>query len=109
MKYSRKTGETKEGVKSGARAISVFLLEPVVLGALALSLVGSLGAFGQEKPTMEKIVDLHLPHAAGPVPVYYSSGFEARALKYQRAITACQKWYELATGQAPGYQPRRAE
>jgi len=61
--------------------------------ALALSLVAARGAFGQEKPTIEKIVDLHLSHASGPVPVYYSSGFEARALKYQKAVIACQQWY----------------
>ncbi len=30
---------------------------------------------------------LHLAFAAGPVPVYYSAGFEARALRYQKAIT----------------------
>jgi hypothetical protein len=62
------------------------------------SLVAALGAIAQiipaeEKPTIEKVRALHLPYAAGPVPVYYSAGFEARAQRYQKAIMACQRWY----------------
>lgn len=71
--------------------------------AFAWSLVAALGAIGQnspagEKPTIEKVRDLHLPYAAGAVPVYYSVGAEARALKYQKAIIACQQWYDQQVG-----------
>jgi hypothetical protein len=71
--------------------------------ALAWCLVAGLGAIGQnnpaaEKPTVEKVRDLHLPYAAGAVPVYYSVGAEARALKYQKAIIACQQWYDQQVG-----------
>jgi hypothetical protein len=67
--------------------------------AVAWSLVAALGVVGQnnsaeEKPTIEKVRDLHLPYAAGAVPVYYSVGAEARALKYQKAIIACRQWYD---------------
>jgi hypothetical protein len=51
-----------------------------------------------EKPTLEKIQALHLQNAAGRVPVYYSAGFEARALKYQKSIIACQQWYDKQVG-----------
>ena len=71
--------------------------------AFVWSLVTALGAIGQispteEKPTIEKVRALHLPFAAGPVPVYYSAGFEARALRYQKAIIACQQWYDQQVG-----------
>ena len=71
--------------------------------ALAVSLVVSCGGSGQnipkeEKPTVEKIRALGLQHASGPVPVYYSTGFEARALKYQKTLVACQQWYDREVG-----------
>jgi hypothetical protein len=71
--------------------------------ALAGSLVVGFGAMGQnspaeEKPTIEKVRALHLSYAAGTVPVYYSLGAEARALKYQKAIIACQQWYDQQAG-----------
>jgi hypothetical protein len=71
--------------------------------ALALSLVAASGAIGQinpaqEKPTIEKVRNLHLPYVAGPVPVYYSAGFEVRALKYQKSLIACQQWYDQQVG-----------
>jgi hypothetical protein len=37
---------------------------------------------------------LHLPEAAGPVPVYYSLGFESRALHFQSTLASCKAWYE---------------
>jgi len=66
-------------------------------------LVAALGAIGQtnpaeEKPTIEKVRALRLPYAAGSVPAYYSAGFEARALRYQKAIIACQQWYDQQVG-----------
>jgi hypothetical protein len=66
-------------------------------------LVAGLGAIGQnnaaeEKPTIEKVRNLRLPYAAGAIPVYYSVGAEARALKYQKAIIGCQQWYDLQVG-----------
>jgi hypothetical protein len=68
---------------------------------LALS-VGSKGQdnSAEDKPTMEKIRALHLPYVPGPVPVYYSpgAGVEARALKYQKSILACQQWYDQQVG-----------
>jgi hypothetical protein len=71
--------------------------------AFALLLVLPVAARGQgnsaeKKPTLEKIQALHLQKAAGPVPVYYSAGFEARALKYQQTIIACQQWYDKQVG-----------
>jgi len=71
--------------------------------AFALSLVAVPGAIGQinpaqQKSTMDKVRNLHLPYVAGPVPVYYSAGFEVRALKYQKAIIACQRWYDQQVG-----------
>jgi hypothetical protein len=71
--------------------------------AFAWSFVAALGAIGQnnpaeEKPTIEKVRALHLPSAAGAIPVYYSVGAEARALKYQKAIIGCQKWYDQQVG-----------
>lgn len=71
--------------------------------AFAWSLATALGAIGQtnpeaEKPTIEKVRELHLPQAAGAVPVYYSVGAEAHALKYQKAIIACQQWYDQQVG-----------
>src|SRR5215471_3452292 len=71
--------------------------------ALAVSLVVSCGGSGQnipkeEKPTVEKIRALGLQHASGPVPVYYSTSFEARALKYQKTLVACQQWYDREVG-----------
>jgi hypothetical protein len=74
-----------------------------MLGALALSLVAAPGVVGQnnpaqEKPVMEKVRDLHLPSAPGAIPVYYSVGAEPPGLKYQKAIIACQKWYEQQLG-----------
>src|SRR3984893_7886335 len=62
--------------------------------AVALFLTLPIGARGQDdsaakKPTtLEKLTVLRLPHTAGLVPVYYSAGFEARALKYQKTIIA---------------------
>jgi hypothetical protein len=72
--------------------------------AFALFLVLPVGARAQDNPaekkptTLEKIITLHLPHASGPVPVYYSPGFEARALKYQKSLIACQQWYGKQVG-----------
>ena len=73
--------------------------------AFALPLTAALGATGQsnppeDKPTIEKIRALHLPYVPGPVPVYYSTGagVEARALKYQKSILACQQWYDQQVG-----------
>jgi hypothetical protein len=71
--------------------------------AFALLLVlpvaaGSQDNSAEKKPTLEKIQALHLQKAAGPVPVYYSAGFEARALKYQKTIIACQQWYDKQVG-----------
>jgi hypothetical protein len=71
--------------------------------AFALALVVSVGGSGQnhpaeKKPTLEKIRALRVPHAAGRVPVYYSAGFEARALKYQKTLMACQQWYDQQLG-----------
>jgi hypothetical protein len=65
--------------------------------------VAALGTFGQsnpaqEEPTMERVRDLHLQSAAGQISVYYSAGFDARALKYQKAIIACQRWYDQQVG-----------
>lgn len=37
---------------------------------------------------------MNLPHAAGRVPAYYSRGFEARALKYQKTLIASQQWHD---------------
>ena len=73
--------------------------------AFALLLTAALGATGQsnpveDEPTIEKIRALHLPYVPGPVPVYYSrgAGVEARALKYQKSILACQQWYDQQVG-----------
>jgi hypothetical protein len=71
--------------------------------AFALLLVLPVGAWGQqnpgaEKPMIEKIRALHLQYVAGQVPVYYSAGFEARALKYQKALVDCQQWYDQQVG-----------
>jgi hypothetical protein len=52
----------------------------------------------EEKPTIEKVRALHLPYVAGAIPVYYSVGAEARALKYQKAIIECQRWYDQQVG-----------
>jgi hypothetical protein len=41
---------------------------------------------------------LHLQNAAGEVPVYYSAGFEKCALKYQKTLIACQRWYDKQVG-----------
>src|ERR1700736_1752681 len=76
--------------------------------AFTLMLVVSFGARGQSNPgekksTLEKIRALHLQHAAGRVPVYYSAGFEARALKYQKAIIVCQRWYDQQVGKHIGF------
>ena len=30
----------------------------------------------------------------GAIPAYFSAGFEARALKYQKTMIACQRWYD---------------
>jgi hypothetical protein len=73
------------------------------ISAVVFLIAVSFGASGQntppaEKPTLEKIQALHLQNAVGPVPVYYSAGFEARALKYQKAIIACQQWYDKQIG-----------
>jgi hypothetical protein len=71
--------------------------------AVAWCLVAAFRAIGQnspveEKATIAKVQDLHLPYVAGTVPVYYSAGAEARALKYQKAIIACQQWYDQQVG-----------
>jgi hypothetical protein len=71
--------------------------------AFTLLLIVSFGPKGQtnpaeKKPALEKIRALHLQHASGSVPVYYSSDFEARALKYQKTLIACQQWYEQQVG-----------
>jgi hypothetical protein len=67
--------------------------------AFTLLLIVPFGVRGQtdpeeSKPTLEKIRALHLQNAAGQIPVYYSAGFESRALKYQKALITCQKWYD---------------
>jgi hypothetical protein len=72
--------------------------------AFALFLAFPIGTGGQansalKKPTtLEKVITLHLPHSSGPVPVYYSAGFETRALKYQKTLIACQQWYDKQVG-----------
>jgi hypothetical protein len=71
--------------------------------ALAVSLVACCGTSGQnirkeEKPTVEKIRARHLRYAAGAIPAYFSAGFEARALKYQKTMIACQRWYDQQVG-----------
>jgi hypothetical protein len=73
--------------------------------AFGLFLVLLLGARGQDNPAAkkpttlekliaEKLIALHLPHTSGPVPVYYSPGFEARVLKHQKTLIACPQWYD---------------
>jgi hypothetical protein len=72
--------------------------------AFVLFLAVPIGAGGQansapKKPTtLEKVRALHLPHSSGPVPVYYSAGFETRALKYQKTLIACQQWCDKQVG-----------
>jgi hypothetical protein len=72
--------------------------------AFALFLTLPIGARGQDDPaakkptTLEKLTVLRLPHTSGLVPVYYSAAFEARALKYQKTLIACQRWYEKQVG-----------
>jgi hypothetical protein len=65
---------------------------------VALLVTISHSSRADEKPIIEKIRALNLPYAAGTVPVYYSAGFEARALRYQKAIIACQQWYDQQLG-----------
>jgi hypothetical protein len=68
----------------------------------ALFLLAVLRAIGQnpaeEKATLEKIRAEHLRYAAGAIPAYFSAGFETRALKYQKTIIACQRWYDQQVG-----------
>jgi hypothetical protein len=72
--------------------------------AFALFLTLPIGARGQDDPaakkptTLEKVTVLRLPHTSGLVPVYYSAGFEARALKYQKTLIVCQHWYDKQVG-----------
>src|SRR5580700_1851832 len=72
--------------------------------AFALFLSLPIGARGQDDPaaknptTLEKVTVLRLPHTSGLVPVYYSAGFEARALKYQKTLIVCQHWYDKQVG-----------
>jgi hypothetical protein len=72
------------------------------IAAFALFLALPVGAKGQDnsekKPTLEKIHALNLRNAGGQVPVYYSDGFEGRALKYQKSLIACQQWYDKQVG-----------
>ncbi|HEY6250158.1 MAG TPA: hypothetical protein VI685_09355 [Candidatus Angelobacter sp.] len=76
------------------------LILSVALSLVAAPRVSAQNNLAAEKPTIEKIRDLRLPSAPGAVPVYYSAGagIEPRALKYQKAITACQKWYDQQLG-----------
>jgi hypothetical protein len=77
---------------------------PRSIFVLALLLMVPFGVSGQDSPpekkstTLEKVIALGLPHAARVVPTYYSPGFEARALKYQRTLVACQQWYDEQVG-----------
>jgi hypothetical protein len=59
----------------------------------------ALGQAPEKKPTvLDKLVALHLPQRPGPVPVHYSPGFKARALRYQHTVIACQEWYDQQVG-----------
>jgi len=70
--------------------------------AVALFLSAALGVIGQtrtkENTTLQKVRALRLQYAAGPVPAYFSAGFEARALNYRKTMIACQRWYEQQVG-----------
>ena len=52
----------------------------------------------EEESTLQKVRALRLQYASGLVPAYFSTGFEARALKYQKTMIACQRWYEQQVG-----------
>jgi hypothetical protein len=44
--------------------------------------------------TSAEVLALHLPQIAGPIPVYYSPGFESRAQHFQSTLETCKAWYE---------------
>jgi hypothetical protein len=58
------------------------------IGVLASLLSFPLAASGETNPARL------LARAKGRVPVYYSPRFEAQALKYQKTLIACQRWYD---------------
>jgi len=72
----------------------------LVLGTFLMVFCGASGQNNpkENKPTMEKIRAFDLQHVSGQFPVYYSAGFEARALKYQKALISCQQWYDRQVG-----------
>jgi hypothetical protein len=62
---------------------------------LAIPRASALAQVWHDDPeTLKRVIALHLPNAPGPVPVYYSPEFKARALRYQKALSACKQWYE---------------
>jgi hypothetical protein len=69
------------------RYLSVLLLATLRTSALAQ-------VWHDDPETLKRVIALHLPNAPGPVAVYYSPEFKARALRYQKALSACKQWYE---------------
>jgi hypothetical protein len=53
-----------------------------------------LGAQQDPAALLARLRKLGLPEVAGPVPTLYSPSAEARAIRFQRSLTAAHSWYE---------------
>ena len=70
----------------------------LVVSALLCSSSWCTSGRAQETPTpspnaLNRLVALHLPHLEGKIPVYYSDGLKALAVRDQAKIADCAAWY----------------
>src|SRR5204863_9295284 len=73
--------------------------ERISMHILILIFLTSLGScFGQMETPLARVRTLKLPTVEGRVPVIYSMGAKARALRYQATLGTAHNWYEAQLG-----------
>jgi hypothetical protein len=69
------------------------ILELLICGSLFCSSGRAQGTPAPTPNAFNRIVSLHLPRLGGTIPVYYSDGLKALALRDQAKIADCSSWY----------------
>ena len=73
-------------------------LVALVTCGLLVCFSGSAQAPSAPPNALSRIIALHLPRLDGAIPVYYSVGLRAMALRDQAEIADCSSWYSRQLG-----------